>query len=265
MRARRWLATAMEYGLALVLGAGCGLLVRWLDEVLALSLLSGASALAAPLAGFALAGALLSWMRRLDQARTPAETAARLAELQSRIRPHFLFNTLNTALSLVQVDPQRAEAVLEDLSELFRAALVHDQNQVSLDDEIALARRYLDIEAVRFGARLTVHWDLDPAAGSAVVPALLLQPLVENAVRHGVEPAAQGGWVRIRTRLKAGRVSLALANSVPEGAARPGHGIALDNVRRRLLLLHDVRCRFEHELRDGVFRVHISIPLSLQE
>jgi two-component system sensor histidine kinase AlgZ len=260
---RRWAVLGM--GSVVLWGAVCGWLIKLLDNSLALGLLVGGSGASAPLAGAALSALVLGWMVQLDRARAPADTAARLAELQSRIRPHFLFNTLNTALSLVQVDPRRAETVLEDLSELFRAALSHDQAQVRLEDEIALARRYLDIEAVRFGQRLSVQWELDPDAGAAVVPALLLQPLVENAVRHGVEPSAQGGWVRIRTRLKAGRVSVALANSVPQQSPRPGHGIALDNVRRRLLLLHDVRCRFEHELRDGVFRIHISIPLSLQE
>ena len=143
------------------------------------------------LAGAGLAAAMFQWLQLRAQALVPADTTARLAELQSRIRPHFLFNTLNTALALVRHDPARAEAVLEDLAELFRVAITENAESVTLAEEVELAQRYLAIEQIRFGSRLQVSWELDPDAGAARVPPLLLQPLVENAVRHGVEPATR--------------------------------------------------------------------------
>jgi two-component system sensor histidine kinase AlgZ len=217
--------------------------------------------LAPALAGAGMAAAVLQWLRMRAQARLPAETTAKLAELQSRIRPHFLFNTLNTALSLVQLDPKRAEGVLEDLAELFRVALADTGEAVALGQEVALAQRYLAIEQIRFGSRLKVEWDLDTGASLARVPPLLLQPLVENAVRHGVEPADAGGTIRVRTRVRMGRAVISIANTVPKAASRPGSGIALHNVRERLRLMHDVTAQFETRLDRGVFRVQIVVPL----
>ena len=118
------------------------------------------------LAGAALAAVMFQWLQLRAKATLPAETKARLAELQSRIRPHFLFNTLNTALALVRLDPARAEGVLEDLAELFRVAITDSGESVTLAEEVELARRYLAIEQIRFGDRLQVTWDLDPAAAA---------------------------------------------------------------------------------------------------
>jgi len=213
--------------------------------------------------GAMMAAGFFSWLRQRARLALPAATTARLAELQSRIRPHFLFNTLNTAIALVRTDPQRAEAVLEDLAELFRVALAErgPQATVSLHDEIELARRYLAIEQVRFGERLQLRWELDPAAEGARLPPLLLQPLVENAVRHGVEPAAGGGIVRVRTRARRGLAEILVANSVAGGASRPGHGIGLRNVRERLRLLHDVAGDFRAGRSGDIYRVLITVPL----
>lgn len=219
--------------------------------------------LAPMLAGAALALGVTLWLQWREQARFPAEATARLAELQSRIRPHFLFNTLNTALALVRLDPTRAEDVLEDLSELFRVALSESGESTTLEGEIDLARRYLAIEQTRFGDRLKVQWELDAAAGSARVPPLLLQPLVENAVHHGVEPGEQGGLVRIRTRVTGGRVQVSIVNTVPNSPPRSGHGMALRNVKERLRLMHDVASQFETRLHEGVFRVQITLPLGV--
>jgi two-component system, LytTR family, sensor histidine kinase AlgZ len=212
-------------------------------------------------AGAALAGVVLQWLKLRAQALLPAETTARLAELQSRIRPHFLFNTLNTALALVRLDPARAEGVLEDLAELFRVAISDSADAVTLAEEVELAQRYLAIEQVRFGARLQVSWELDPDAGAARVPPLLLQPLVENAVRHGIEPTAAGGTIRVRTRVKLGRALVSIVNSVPTEPSQPGSGIALRNVRERLRLMHDVAAQFDARREDAVFRVQIVVPL----
>ncbi|MDQ6629975.1 MAG: histidine kinase [Pseudomonadota bacterium] len=223
--------------------------------------LGGLNGFGPALAGAAMAAAIFTWLRLRAKATVPAETTARLAELQSRIRPHFLFNTLNTALTLVRLDPARAEGVLEDLAELFRVAIGDTAESVSLTEEVELAQRYLDIEQIRFGSRLHVNWELDADAGRARVPPLILQPLVENAVRHGVEPSPEGGVIRVRTKIKLGRAVLSIANSVPAEPSRPGNGIALQNVRERLRLMHDVAAQFETRREGDVFRVQIVVPL----
>jgi two-component system sensor histidine kinase AlgZ len=219
---------------------------------------------AAALAGAVIGVGLAYWLQLRSRALGPADADARLAQLQARIRPHFLFNTLNSAVALVRVDPGRAEGVLEDLSELFRAVLAADAQPggaVTLDEEIALARRYLEIEQVRFGERLRVRWELDPLAGPARVPPLLLQPLVENAVRHGVEPSEQGGLVRVRTRARRGEAWISIASTLPPEGSRPGSGLALANVRERLRLMHDVAARFDAGPDGDVYRVQIVVPL----
>jgi two-component system, LytTR family, sensor histidine kinase AlgZ len=196
--------------------------------------------IASAFGGASLAALLWTWLALRARIWQPANASARLAELQSRIRPHFLFNTLNSAVALVRVDPARAEAVLEDLAELFRAALAEVGEAVTLDAEVVLARRYLEIEAVRFGERLQVHWFIDELAGAARVPPLVLQPLVENAVRHGIEPSPTGGRLHVRTERKRGQVVVTVSNTLADAPGSPGAGIALANVRERLRLLHDV-------------------------
>ena len=219
--------------------------------------------LASAATGAVLAAALVAALAMRARARTPADTAARLSELQSRIRPHFLFNTLNSAIALVRAEPARAETLLEDLSDLFRHALADPGASVTLADEIALARRYLAIEQVRFGERLRLEWDLDPAADRALLPPLLLQPLVENAVHHGVEPSDAGATVRISSQRRGSVAVIKVTNTVPAGvgAGTPGHGLALRNVRDRLRLLHDVQGRFRSGHVDGVYQVRLEVPL----
>ncbi|MEJ7931899.1 histidine kinase [Ramlibacter sp. AN1015] len=252
------LPIAVQQACGVVLGAlaglyGCGVLVL------------AAAPLRAPWLASACAGALLAWavvaaLVWRAKGRMPADTTARLAELQARIRPHFLFNTLNTAVALVREDPARAEAVLEDLADLFRHALSEHGEAVTLSEEVALARRYLDIEQVRFGERLRVEWALDPRAGGAKVPPLVLQPLVENAVMHGVEPSADGAQVRISTERRSGTVVIKVTNTVPNGQGRPGNGVAQENVRERLRLLHDVHALFHSGLHEGVYQVRLEVP-----
>jgi two-component system sensor histidine kinase AlgZ len=217
----------------------------------------------------------LLWLRNRARSQLPAHTAARLSELQARIRPHFLFNTINTAIALVQIDPQRAEAVLEDLAELFRQALSSPHLRASLASEVDLAKRYLSIEQLRFGERVTVRWELDDEAARAEVPTLILQPLVENAVRHGIEASAEPGWIVVRTKVQSGRAVLTVTNSVPPHgptAATAGHGIALRNVRQRLKLMHDVEADFEaglqrssDERQPPVYVVRVAVPMPRKE
>lgn len=254
------LGETQQWLLLCLLGALCASL-GWQLLHLASEQASGTLRLVAvALSGSAGAALLLYWLKLREQAFRPADAMARLVELQSRIRPHFLFNTLNSAITLVQVDPQRAEQILEDLSELFRGALAEPGAVVSLAEEVELARRYLEIEQLRFGDRLRVQWKLDAAASRCRVPPLLLQPLVENAVRHGVEPNEQGGELQIGTRVRGDEVEIRIVNSV--GApGRPGHGLALRNVRERLRLMHDVAARFEIERQRERYTVRIVLPL----
>ncbi len=249
-----------QAALTATLGAVCALAGRALALQASPLGLEQLSPLATAMTGGALALVVFQWLHMQALARTPADTAARLVELQSRIRPHFLFNTLNSALALVRLDPQRAESVLEDLAELFRVALADTDSEVRLADEVALAQRYLAIEQIRFGGRLRVSWDLDPGADAARVPPLLLQPLVENAVRHGVEPAPDGGDILISTRLKGGRVRISIVNSVTGAASQPGHGMALANVKERLRLMHDVAAQLDARRDGDQFRVQIWVP-----
>jgi two-component system, LytTR family, sensor histidine kinase AlgZ len=216
---------------------------------------------ASAFAGAALAAALVAGLLLRAKGRMPADTAARLSELQARIRPHFLFNTLNSAIALVREDPARAEMVLEDLSDLFRHALRDPGEFVTLEEEVMLARRYLEIEQVRFGERLQVEWAIDASAGNARVPPLVLQPLVENAVKHGVEPSAAGAQVKVSTQRRSGTVVIKVTNTVPAGQGRPGHGVAQDNVRDRLRLLHDVQGQFQAVLKDGIYQVRMEVPV----
>jgi two-component system sensor histidine kinase AlgZ len=218
------------------------------------------------LGGVALAALLWAWLDLRSRIWHPANASARLAELQSRIRPHFLFNALNTALALVRADPERAESVLEDLAQLFRVALADAGASVALEEEIDLARRYLAIEQVRFGSRLRVHWDIgaDARVAAARVPPLVLQPLVENAVRHGVEPAVGGADVTVRASVQRGQVVVQVSNTLGSEPGAPGHGMALHNVRERLRLLHDVGAQCdvwrEPTLDGEVFHARIVLP-----
>ena len=224
--------------------------------------------LANAVSGGLMAAVLVGYLVLRAEGRTPAATKAQLTALQAHIRPHFLFNTLNSAIALVREEPSKAERLLEDLSDLFRATLQDPRSTIPLREEIELAQRYLGIEQIRFGDRLQVHWDLDPAALDVCLPPLLLQPLVENAVKHGVEPSEIGAKVTISAQLSQKkfillRVTNTLTSSKRAGdspASTLGQGIALTNVERRLRLLHDVQTSFSAGKKNGVFEVRISLP-----
>jgi two-component system sensor histidine kinase AlgZ len=248
-----------QYAVGVGLGAlaglyGCGMLFL-------AGLLTPAPWLACAFSGALLCAALVAVLALRARGQMPAATTARLQELQARIRPHFLFNTLNSAIALVRAEPAKAEALLEDLSDLFRHALAEQDASATLGQEITLAQRYLAIEQVRFGDRLRVAWTLDPQAESARLPPLLLQPLVENAVRHGVEPSAQGADIQISTERRSATVVVKVRNTVPAGPGAPGNGVALENVRTRLRLLHDVQGQFQSVLKNGEFQIRIEVPL----
>jgi len=173
------------------------------------------------------------------QANVEAEAQSRVRALQARIRPHFLFNSMNTIASLTRSDPKLAEQAIGDLSDLFRASLREHRERIPLANEIEIARAYERIERLRLGARLTVDWQLDDVPMDAPVPALILQPLLENAVYHGIEPLERGGTIRVAGRRDGRQVVLTIDNPVAPRvvARRTGHRIGLDNVRQRLELM----------------------------
>jgi two-component system sensor histidine kinase AlgZ len=207
------------------------------------------------------AALLLGYFRLLAKAYSPALVEARLQALQARIRPHFLFNSLNTVLSLLRRDPQRAERALEDLSDLFRTLMSEPRQFVRLADEISLLERYAALEQLRLGDRLQITWQLDSAPADALLPPLVLQPLLENAVHHGVEPGTGPGAVLVRIERRGDRVLARIENPyIEEQQKRAGNRMALDNIRERLLLFFDAEARIHTSAADSRYRVEIEIP-----
>lgn len=192
-----------------------------------------------------------------------AEARARLDALQASIRPHFLFNALNTIASLVHDKPDKAEEATLDLSDLLRTGLRSGATQ-SLAEELELVRGYLRLEALRLGKRLQVDWDLDPDLPLELeLPALLIQPLVENAVVHGIARLPSGGQLSIRgERTSRGRLRFVIVNPLPEDSTRPAESnrMALDNIRQRLALAYEEGARLRTRREDGQFRVELIVP-----
>jgi two-component system sensor histidine kinase AlgZ len=200
------------------------------------------------------------------RAFSPALADARLQALQARIRPHFLFNSLNAVLSLIRGDPKRAEEALEDLAELFRVLMQDNRRLTTLADELALCRQYLNLEQLRLGERLRVDWDVDAMPRDALVPQLLLQPLVENAIYHGIEPGIEPGTVLIRISRDKDRVRLLLSNPYhPDHQHRAGNRMALANIRERLALHFDVEASLVTEVVGDKFEIRMVLPYRRQE
>jgi two-component system sensor histidine kinase AlgZ len=212
-----------------------------------------------------LATVLLGYFQLLVKAFSPALAEARLQALQSRIRPHFLFNSINAVLALIRRDPKRAERTLEDLADLFRSLVSDARRFVRLSDEIALLERYAEIEQLRLGDRLRITWELDAAPSDALLPPLVLQPLLENAVYHGVEPATETGDVLVRIERRGERVLARIENPVVDaGPERAGNRMAMDNIRERLALFFDAEARMEVRIDAGRYRVEIEMPYLTQ-
>jgi two-component system sensor histidine kinase AlgZ len=197
--------------------------------------------IAAVLAGIALRYFYLTQELRLRQ---KAELEARIQALQSRIRPHFLFNSMNSIASLIGSDPVAAETAVEDLAGLFRASLAQTSTEVSVEEELDLCRRYLRIEQLRLGDRLRVLWDVETVPTDLPIPALSLQPLLENAIYHGIQVRPDGGEVTISGRYRDGEVRLTVSNPLADPLAnaatprRSGNHMALDNIGHRLRALY---------------------------
>lgn len=243
-------AAALCFGWLLLITALVGLIAQWLlaggaargnswrlDGWLLLEQLL----IAAVVGGIALRHFYLA---QALQRRQRAELEARIEALQARIRPHFLFNTMNSIASLIAVDARAAEAAVEDLAALFRASLAQRGAEVTLAEELDLCRRYLQIEQLRLGSRLQVQWQLDGLPDELPIPALSLQPLIENAVYHGVQARPDGGLITVVGELAGDEVRLRVCNPLPNagrrdaGSSHRGNHMALENIGDRLRALY---------------------------
>ncbi|QFT53127.1 sensor histidine kinase [Microbulbifer sp. THAF38] len=196
-----------------------------------------------------------------------AELGARIEALQSRIRPHFLFNSMNSLASLIAVDPDRAERLVEDLCVLFRASLA-DPKLVPLSQEIQLSQRYLEIEALRLGERLQQQWQQQGALEDIQVPSMLLQPLLENAVLHGVAQLREGGTIKVAAKTEDGALRIDIENPLPAEtvrSTRESNGMAVENIRQRLAAYYGDRFRFTAGRVNGHYRVNLQLPLFPRE
>ncbi len=192
-----------------------------------------------------------------------AEARSRINALQARIRPHFLFNGLNTIASLTRTDPVRAEEAVEDLADLFRVTLRDSDRPLTLKEELELTRIYQRIEQLRLGDRLRVKWDVSELPMTVQLPGLVIQPLLENAIYHGIENLDDGGVVEITGRAERDLIAITVANpyaAAAPGAGREGNRLALDNIRERLRLAYGDRGRLDVRREPGRFEVTLRFP-----
>jgi two-component system sensor histidine kinase AlgZ len=202
----------------------------------------------------------LAYFDQRSRALAPAIAEARIQALQARIRPHFLYNSINAVLGLIRSEPRRAERALEDMADLFRVLMAENRTLAPLADEISLAKQYLEIESIRLGDRLRVAWRTDGVPPNALVPPLMLQPLIENAVYHGIEPSETGGEIAIDASRSGDQLLLTLTNPYAGPGKHGGNKMAIANIRERLQLHFDAEADMQSEVKDGVYRVTIRIP-----
>jgi len=206
------------------------------------------------------------YIQHHSRQRMLAESEARFAALQARIRPHFLFNSMNTIASLTRSDATAAEAAIEDLADLFRASLGDGRKMIPLREELDLTRRYLRMEELRLGPRLRVQWEVAALPDDAQIPPLTLQPLVENAIYHGIERLAEGGTVTIRGQIEGELITLGVTNPVVAGSQqRAGNRVAVDNIRQRLAFHFGESARLSCAPEDGHYRAAITLPYRREE
>jgi len=250
--------------LALLLVLLAATVVWQLDHALGtgLTATSGERFVFGSVAATALVGAALLrylWVLGEWRERRDALARAELEALQARIRPHFLFNSLNTALALVPLDPLAAARTLENLADLFRAAL-DAGGSGTLGEELDLVAGYLAIEQLRLGERLRVVCDWDALPRALPLPRLLLQPLVENAIVHGIAARADGGTLHLRGRRAAGLIEIVIENPLPDGPARGGNGHGLGNVRARIGYHFGARATLQSAATDTLWRTVLRLP-----
>ena len=245
-----------------------GSLVVWqMDQALGLGLTAAPGQGLRFLLGNAVVAALISaallrylFVLELWQERVEAASKAQVDALQARIRPHFLFNSINTIASLIRTRPAEAERTVEDLSDLFRAALGSGDTPGTLGEELDLMDHYLRIEKLRLGDRLRVEIEADDLPRDLPLPRLLLQPLVENAIYHGVQPLANGGTIHISGRHPPGRVEITIRNPLPPDAAPKRNGHALQNIRARIEYHFGSRGELSVEPGGGEYAVTVRLP-----
>ena len=205
--------------------------------------------------------ALLAYFHLRERALSPALSEARLQALQARIRPHFLFNSINAVLSLIRQEPKRAEVALEDMADLFRVLMADNRELTPLVREIELCRQYLGIEQLRLGERLRVDWQIDALPRDALVPPLVLQPLLENAVYHGIEPRSEPGTISIHVYALRDELHAVLRNPYREANDHhAGNRMALANIRERLALHFDAEARLSVKASADAYEVRIVMP-----
>ncbi|MDF1763060.1 MAG: histidine kinase [Oleibacter sp.] len=199
--------------------------------------------------------------------KAQAELRSRLEALQANIRPHFFFNTLNTVSSLIMIDPEKAENMLLDLAQLFRAVLNSGSATSSLSEELALCRRYLDIEQTRLGERLHIEWQLPEQLPPIEIPQLLLQPLFENAIYHGIQPVVEPGDIQISVTQTDAHCLINISNSKNTDANHNRHKhsnhMALQNIRARLEGRFGNEAKLDMRDLGHRYQVHLSLPLNL--
>ncbi len=204
---------------------------------------------------------LIGYFNLRNRALSPALSEARLQALQARIRPHFLFNSINAVLSLIRAEPRRAETALEDMADLFRVLMADNRDLAPLENEVELCRQYLALEQLRLGARLQIDWHIDNMPKDALMPPLVLQPLLENAVYHGIEPSIRPGVISVNIYHVRDQVHMVLRNPYPKyGNHHAGNKMALGNIRERLALHFDAEASLQARVGDSEYEVHITIP-----
>lgn len=204
---------------------------------------------------------LASYFHLRQLAFSPVLAEARLQALQARIRPHFLYNALNAVLAMMRNDPRRAETALEDLAELYRTLMADNKRLIPLAKEIEITRQYLSLEQLRLGDRLIVSWQIDKAPLDALVPPLLLQPLVENGVYHGVEPCEGAGTIEIFIARTRDRLEVRLRNPYHgDQQRRQGNRMALANIRERLSLHFDAEGVLDAAVKGQNYEIRMSMP-----
>lgn len=205
---------------------------------------------------------LLQYFHLRNKALSPALAEARLQALQARIRPHFLFNSINAVLSLIRSEPRKAERALEDLAELFRVLMAENKQMSTLWRELELARSYLGLEELRLGERLKIEWHTDKAPMQAIIPPLILQPLLENAVYHGIEPNPEVGVISVNIYRSRNELHIDIRNPFQTSSESHhiGNKMAMANIRERLLLFFDAEASLKTSVGSNYYQVHIVLP-----
>lgn len=215
-------------------------------------------------AGLGLLGGMAAqhYLELRARAFSPAIDEAKFQALQSRIRPHFFFNSLNAVLAVIRDDPPRAERMLESVAELFRAVMGDVKRLVPLEQELELCRRYVEIEQTRLGERLNIEWNIGAVHPRVRVPQLLLQPIIENAVRYGAERLAGKCDIEVRVRQQGFKLEISVSNPIArEPVQREGNQIGLNNIRGRLALIYDLEASLETRVRRERFELTLMIPV----